>query len=169
MQAHFRQMERECALIEAGTSQLSQRDQLIVSNYRYAVRIASQYTGYGLELEDLIGFAYIGLTRAADRYQPDRGVSFIAYAGFWCRKEVIKALTDAGHPIRLPIRMRMLATRIRRLRETLPLHNGREATAYDIAEALGEEEWLIQTLMIATDPFDQLPSEEPDEEEESYD
>lgn len=168
MRAHLKQIKRECALIASGESRLSVRDQLIVTNYRFAITVASQYQGQGLDLEDLIGFAYIGLTEAADRFRPGHGVSFHAYAAYWCRKELSRAISDAGHPIRLPKMIKILSRRIQEAQNTFLLRNGREATAADLAAMLGEDEELITTLLIVTDPFESLDQLNEDVEEDDY-
>jgi len=153
MQAHFRQMEHECAAIEAGTTRLSERDALIVKHYRVAVGIASEYKNQGLPMEDLIGFAYIGLTEAADRWQPERGIVFASFATVWCRKEVIRGLTETARPIRLPIRKQMLATRIRKEQERISARTGQDASPAELAEKLGTDARLVSDLLTATEPM----------------
>jgi RNA polymerase primary sigma factor len=69
---------------------------------RFAVQVAKQYQGMGLELEDLIGFANLGLFEAAKRFDPDRGVKFISFAVWYVRAELQKCLNDKSRVVRIP-------------------------------------------------------------------
>jgi RNA polymerase primary sigma factor len=75
---------------------------LVECNLRFAVQVAKQYQGMGLELEDLIGFANLGLFEAAKRFDPDRGVKFISFAVWYVRAELQKALNDLSRVVRIP-------------------------------------------------------------------
>tara|TARA_R110000868_G_scaffold334711_1_gene595417 strand:- start:877 stop:1617 length:741 start_codon:yes stop_codon:yes gene_type:complete len=75
---------------------------LVQANLRFAVQVAKQYQGMGVELEDLIGFANIGLFEAAERFDPNRGVKFITFAIWYIRAELQKALNDLGRTVRIP-------------------------------------------------------------------
>ena len=75
---------------------------LVESNLRFAVQVAKQYQGMGLELEDLIGFANLGLFEAAKRFDPSRGVKFISFAVWYVRAELQKALNDLSRVVRIP-------------------------------------------------------------------
>ena len=75
---------------------------LVVSNLRFAVQVAKQYQGMGIELEDLIGFANLGLFEAAKRFDPDRGVKFISFAVWYVRAELQKCLNDYSRVVRIP-------------------------------------------------------------------
>ena len=75
---------------------------LVESNLRFAVQVAKQYQGMGLELEDLIGFANLGLFEAAKRFDPSRGVKFISFAVWYVRAELQKALIDLSRVVRIP-------------------------------------------------------------------
>ena len=75
---------------------------LVQANLRFAVQVAKQYQGMGVELEDLIGFANIGLFEAAERFDAGRGVKFITFAIWYIRAELQKALNDLGRTVRIP-------------------------------------------------------------------
>ena len=77
-------------------------NKLVESNLRFAVQVAKQYQGMGLELEDLIGFANLGLFEAAKRFDPDRGVKFISFAVWYVRAELQKCLNDKSRVVRIP-------------------------------------------------------------------
>jgi RNA polymerase primary sigma factor len=78
------------------------QNMLVKSNLRFAVQVAKQYQGMGLELEDLIGFANLGLFEAAKRFDPGRGVKFISFAVWYVRAELQKCLNDLSRVVRIP-------------------------------------------------------------------
>ena len=75
---------------------------LVESNLRFAVQVAKQYQGMGLELEDLIQVANLGLFEAVKRFDPSRGVKFISFAVWYVRAELQKALNDLSRVVRIP-------------------------------------------------------------------
>jgi len=77
-------------------------NELVQSNIRFAIQVAKQYRGMGLQLEDLIGFANIGLFEAAQRFDDKRGVKFITFAVWYIRAELQKALNDLSRVVRIP-------------------------------------------------------------------
>ena len=77
-------------------------NKLVESNLRFAVQVAKQYQGMGIELEDLIGFANIGLFEAAKRFDPSRGFKFISFAVWYVRAELQKCLNDLSRVVRIP-------------------------------------------------------------------
>ena len=78
------------------------QNMLVESNLRFAVQVAKQYQGMGLELEDLIQVANLGLFEAVKRFDPDRGVKFISFAVWYVRAELQKALNDLSRVVRIP-------------------------------------------------------------------
>jgi RNA polymerase primary sigma factor len=78
------------------------QNKLVESNLRFAVQVAKQYQGMGLELEDLIQVANLGLFEAVKRFDPDRGVKFISFAVWYVRAELQKALNDLSRVVRIP-------------------------------------------------------------------
>ena len=154
MRAHFHQMEkylRSHPSPSGEETEVQLRDQLIISNYRLAISVASRYRGNGLEMEDLIGFAYIGLTLAADHFDPNQGTDFAPYACRWIRKEICRALSEYGHPVRLPDHAARLLKRICQARKDFYAHNGYEASAPELSNILHVDEDTISTLVLATE------------------
>ena len=95
--------DQEKALAERSVNgDIKARNQLIESNLRFAIQVARQYQGMGLELEDLIGFANVGLFEAAERFDSNRGVKFITFAVWYIRAELQKALNDLSRTVRIP-------------------------------------------------------------------
>lgn len=96
-----RQQEQELAArIKSGDRKAV--NALVEANIRFAVQVAKQYQGMGLQLEDLIGFANIGLFEAAERFDPTKGVKFITFAVWYIRAELQKALNDLSRVVRIP-------------------------------------------------------------------
>lgn len=95
--------DQEKSLAERSSNgDIKARNQLIESNLRFAIQVARQYQGMGLEFEDLIGFANVGLFEAAERFDSNRGVKFITFAVWYIRAELQKALNDLSRTVRIP-------------------------------------------------------------------
>jgi RNA polymerase primary sigma factor len=77
-------------------------NKLVKANLRFVVQVAKQYQGMGLELEDLIGCANLGLFEAAKRFDGTRGIKFISFAVWYVRAEIQKALNDLSRVVRIP-------------------------------------------------------------------
>ena len=95
--------DEETALAnEAKAGSVKARKKLVECNLRFAVQVAKQYQGIGLELEDLIQVANLGLFEAVERFDPNRGVKFISFAVWYVRAELQKALNDLSRVVRIP-------------------------------------------------------------------
>jgi len=113
------------------------RNRLVRCNARLVVRIASQYTGRGLSLEDLVGEGNLGLIRAAAEYDPEFGTRFSTYSAYWIKQSIRLALTNTSSMIRLPSHMVTLLRKWAKARRTLERELGREAGFEEIADRLG--------------------------------
>jgi RNA polymerase primary sigma factor len=113
------------------------RTRMIQANLRLVVRIARDYTGRGLSLDDLIGEGNLGLIRASVEFDPDFGTRFSTYAGYWIKQAIRHALTNTTATIRLPSHMVGLLTKWRRAERSLARELGQAPTEEQIAVQLG--------------------------------
>ena len=89
-------------LIAAQAGDLKARDTIIKANLRFTIQVARAYQGMGLELEDLIAFANVGLFEAVERFDTSKDFKFITFAVWYVRAELQKALNDLSRTVRIP-------------------------------------------------------------------
>ena len=113
------------------------RTHMIKANLRLVVKIAGDYTGYGLSLSDLISEGNIGLMKAVEKFDPRKGAKLSTYGSWWIKQSIKRALSNQSKTIRLPIHMIEKITRMRKVSSTLSEILGREPTEEELAEELG--------------------------------
>jgi RNA polymerase primary sigma factor len=119
------------------------RQRLIEKNLRLVVSVAKKYRGYGLPFEDLIQEGNIGLMKAVEKYDPDRGFRFSTYATWWVRQAVQRAVADKGRTIRVPVHMTEKIRKMARTYNELSAEYEREPTDEEVAERL---EWTVDEI-----------------------
>ena len=112
------------------------RRRLSEANLRLVVSVAKRYAGRGLPFLDLIQEGNLGLMKAAEKFEPDRGFKFSTYATWWIRQSITRAIADQGRTIRIPVHLVEHINRVRKTAGELLRKNGREPTAEEIALSL---------------------------------
>jgi RNA polymerase primary sigma factor len=110
---------------------------MVEANLRFVVKIAKHYRGYGVALQDLINEGNLGLIEAAKRFDPSRKVKFISYAVWWIRQMMLTAISNMGHPMRLPIKINNILHRVGLTTAKKTKELKRKPTAQEIAEEVG--------------------------------
>ncbi len=122
--------------IRAGIDVTENMLQLWQQNQGFIAAIAKRFQGYE-DMEDLLQQGYIGLCKAVDGYNPDEGVPFINYAGFWIRSVIQRYIEDCGSVVRIPVNLRTKIGRYKKLTAAFLSQFGRNPTDREACYYLG--------------------------------
>jgi RNA polymerase primary sigma factor len=121
------------------------RQRLIEKNLRLVVSVAKKYRGMGLPFEDLIQEGNMGLMKAVEKFDPERGFRFSTYATWWVRQAVGRAVADKSRTIRIPVNKTQKIHKMGRTYNELSAKMGREPTDREVAERL---KWSLEEVHV---------------------
>ncbi len=141
---HYPNRKEWAALVEMPMTKFRRRlmlgrrakEKMVQSNLRLVVSIAKKYMNRGLSFQDLIQEGSLGLIRAAEKFDHEKGYKFSTYATWWIRQAITRAIADQSRTIRLPVHLYETISRIKKTTKVLSQEFGRKPTEEEIAESM---------------------------------
>jgi len=154
------------ALIKKGDKDA--RTHMIKANLRLVVKIAQDYSNYGLPLMDLISEGNIGLMKAVERFDPAKGGKLSTYGSWWIKQSIKRALANQSKTIRLPVHMVDKIAKLRRVMSLLTEAYGREPTDEELCQEIGMPPKKLSLLKRAAQRPTSLDAPVGDEDSSSF-
>ena len=147
--------EEEAALARAAQAgDEDARRRLSEANLRLVVSVAKRYAGRGLPFLDLIQEGNLGLMKAAEKFEPDRGFKFSTYATWWIRQAITRSIADQARTIRIPVHMIETINKMNRITRQVLQETGQEPDPSELAEKMQiPEDKIRRILKIAKEPI----------------
>ena len=161
----YQQEQRLGHLVKQGDKHA--KDAMINANLRLVVAMARKYVNRGLSFQDLIQEGNLGLMKAVDKYDPDKGFRFSTYATWWIRQSLVRAIADQSRNIRIPVHMTELINKINRTQRQLNQELGRDPTEEEVIARLGNGMSLEKFREIQQLALDTVSLETPTGEDET--
>jgi RNA polymerase primary sigma factor len=145
------QLKEALKAIEAGEARAKEaKNELIKANLRLVISIAKRYVNRGLQFLDLIQEGNMGLMRAVDKFEYQRGYKFGTYATWWVRQAITRAIADQARTIRLPVHMVEVINKLNRVSRILVQQIGREPSTEEVAKKMGVSLDHLQKILRIT-------------------
>ena len=127
-------------------------DRLVLANQRFLVSAAKQYSGLGVDLEDLIQEGNLGLIKAAQRFDETRGFKFISFAVWWIRQSILKAIVEYSRTVRIPANVNLDMVRAKKTARELEQKLHRRPSIEEIARHLDWKVAKVEGLLTMSNP-----------------
>ncbi len=137
--------------IEKGEAKAKEaKSEMVKADLRLVISIARRYLNRGLQFLDLIQEGNIGLMKAVDKFEYQRGYKFATYATWWIRQAMTRAIADQARTVRIPVHMIEVINKLNRTSRILVQENGREPTLEEIAKRMGISLEKVQKILKIT-------------------